>query len=73
MESVGPATTVGELLDRWPAILEVFSAFHLGSSRGAHLPRPETLERLAARRGVPLDMLLEALRGWIEEHGAAGR
>ncbi len=68
--TVEPQTTVGDLLATHPPIVEVFAAFHLGDSRGIHLPRAHTLARLAAERNVPLEMLLVALRGWIEENTA---
>jgi hypothetical protein len=68
--TISPETRVGDLLARWPAVVEVFAAFHLGDTTGTRLPRAHTLERLAVERSVPLDMLLTALRGWMEEHGS---
>lgn len=71
MEPIDPATRVGLLLDRHPGIVEVFAAFHIADTRGAHLPRDFSLADVARHWSVPLDMLLEAARGWIEENGSA--
>ena len=72
MDPIGPTTRVGSLLDAYPDIVEVFASFHIGDTRGTHLPREMTLADVARQWTIPLEMLLTAARGWVEERHAGG-
>lgn len=67
VEAIGPATRVGDLLDRQPRIREVFAAFHIGSQRGHFLPRDLTLAEVAIAFAIPEAMLVAAISAWHAE------
>jgi hypothetical protein len=68
MSSVGgsttlsPETTVGSILNRWPAAMAVFQEYQAGTDGICVITREDSLKVLAERFQVSLDTVINDLR-----------
>jgi regulator of cell morphogenesis and NO signaling len=60
--SLGPATTIGDIIARYPDTTPVFNRFGLDTCCGAGVSVPEA----ARRHGLDADAVLAALRDVLE-------
>lgn len=71
--TIGPTTTVHDLLERYPFLLDFLAGYHpkfallRNAAARAAMGRVATLERAAAIAGLPLDTLLRDIAGRIEQ------